>query len=571
MQELNFHKFLKQILCILILFIIINVAVNFTEILQNKSYAATYTYTNASNNLPENFDELYPQYRTLINTLTTNHPNWTFMLYETGLDWNAVIDAESKHGKNLIDEGYCTSTWKCQCNTAYDGIWKCASREAISYMMDPRHFLNEYDIFQFQELSSSEGDESAVRAMIKGTFMDKDSFREECVKAITEAAKTYNINPYFITSKIIQEQSSAGSVLSLGEGYDVNGDGINEYVGLYNLFNIGAYQTVEAGTIENGLKYAESKGWTTMYKAIIDGAQFLKNEYIGRGQSTAYFQKYNVIDKNNLYAHQYMTNVWGAYSEGKGMRSKYIKYNIYNNQFVFTIPLYNNMPEMTGQLVYVNVNDTLKLKDAPNGNYLLSINAGSIILRTENATEKIGGYYWDKVITAYGEGYMARAASDDSKTYLVPLNLIEPEDNKQNEDEEKDEKIYNFTEPDEQGHIKTEPSVTVNELKEKYPNASIVNKEGVEISGESLIGTGDKIKIDGVEKYTIVKLGDVNGDGEVDIIDMALVKRHISGRAKLTDVYLTAGILQENVADIDIIDMALLKRHISQKQLITLN
>lgn len=566
MQRKSMLQFNKKILCILILFVIIYSLFSFMKQTQIVSYGATYTYTNSSNNLPANFDQMYPGYRTLINTLVKNHPTWTFNLYETGLDWNTVISNESRHGKNLVEVGYYTSDWGCSCNTAYDGAsWKCASHDAVSYMMDPRHFLNEYDVFQFQELNSSNGDEAAVRSMISGTFMDTDANREDSVKGIMNAATTYNINPYFITSKIIQEQSNSGSVLSLGQGYDVNGDGTNEYVGVYNLFNIGAYPTSDAGTIENGLKYAEGKGWTTMYKAILEGAQFLKDDYIAKGQSTTYFQKFNVVDRNNLYGHQYMTNVWGAYSEGRIMRSKYIKYGIYDNKFVFTIPLYNNMPQMNGELVYVNVVGTLTLRNSPGGSYLLDIDAGRIILRTEKAANKTGAYYYDKVITPYGQGYMARA-NEGVKTYLVPLNLIEP-DNNNNIDINSNN---NFSEPDANNIITTEPNTTVNKLKEKYPNAVILNNSGTEITGDALVGTGAKIKIDGVEKYTIVKLGDVNGDGEVDIIDMALVKRHISGRAKLLEVYLKAGILQKNVSDIDIIDMALLKRHISQKQTITI-
>lgn len=564
MQRKNVLQFNKKILCILILFVIIYSLFSFIKQTQIVSYGATYTYTNSSNNLPANFDTLYPGYRILINTLVKNHPTWTFNLYETGLDWNTVISNESKHGKNLVQAGYYTSDWGCSCNKVYDGkTWKCASSLAVSYMMDPRHFLNEYDVFQFQELNSSNGDETAVREMIKGTFMDTKENREDAVKGIMNAATTYNINPYFITSKIIQEQSTEGSDLSLGKGYDVNDDGKNEYVGVYNLFNIGAYPTEDAGTIENGLIYAQEKGWTTMYKSIVEGAKFLKDDYIAKGQSTTYFQKFNVVDKNNLYGHQYMTNVWGAYSEGKIMRSKYVKYGIYENKFVFTIPLYKNMPEIDGELVYINVNDSLKLKSAPDGEHLLSLDAGTIILRTEKANKKTGGYYYDKVVTPYGQGYMARG-EEGVKTYLVPLKLIEPESNIDTSTNN------NFSEPNKDNIIITEPNTTVGKIKEKYTNSTIINNDGKEITGDAFIGTGAKIKIDGVEKYTIVKLGDVNGDGEVDIIDMALFKRHISGRAKLSGIYLKAGILQENVSDIDIIDMALLKRHISQKQAITI-
>lgn len=557
MQRKNILQFNKKILCILILFVIIYSLFSFMKQTQIVSYGATYTYTNSSNNLPSNFDQMYPGYRTLINTLAVNHPTWTFNLYETGLDWNTVVSNESRHGKNLVQVGYYTSDWGCSCNTAYDGAsWKCASHAAVSYMMDPRHFLNEYDVFQFQELNSSNGDEAAVRSMISGTFMDTDANREDVVKGIMSAATTYNINPYFITSKIIQEQSNSGSVLSLGQGYDVNDDGINEYVGVYNLFNIGAYPTSDAGTIENGLKYAQNKGWTTMYKAILEGPQFLKDDYIAKGQSTTYFQKFNVVDTSNLYGHQYMTNVWGAYAEGRIMRSKYIKYGIYNNQFVFTIPLYNNMPQMDGELVYVNVEGTLTLRNSPGGSFLLNIDAGRIILRTEKAANKTGAYYYDKVITPYGQGYMARE-NEGVKTYLVPLNLIEPNDNNNVNTGSNN----NFSEPDANNIILTEPNTTVNKIKEKYTNSVIVNSEGTEITGDALVGTGAKIKIDGVEKYTIVKLGDVSGDGIVKSKDYMMIKNYIMSGYQLTEAQKKAADTSKD-GEIKSKDYMIIKNHI---------
>ena len=60
------------------------------------------------------------------------------------------------------------------------------------------------------------------------------------------------------------------------------------------------------------------------------------------------------------------------------------------------------------------------------------INEGTQVLITQRATSKVGGYYWDKVSTPRGTGYMAREASDGSKTYLVVIgsnkndNIAEP-------------------------------------------------------------------------------------------------------------------------------------------------
>ena len=562
MQRNILKQFNKRILCILILSIIIYIIASIIPQLMNKSYAATYTYKSGSNNLPADFDTKYPGYRILINTLVTEHPYWTFNLFETGLEWNTVIDNENVHGKNLVEPGYYTPEWGCSCDTAYDGVWKCASKASIEYMMDPRNFLNNNGVFQFQDLSSSNADESAVGNMISGTFMDNDAHRAECVRAIMDAAQKYNISPYFITSKIIQEQSTNGSELSWGLGCDVNGDGIKEYVGYYNLFNIGAYEENGKSQVENGLIKAQEKGWDSMYKSILSGAELLKGSYIAVGQTTPYFQKYNVVNKNNLYYNQYMTNIWGAYSEGKIMKSKYTSYGIVENKFTFTIPLYTGMPAMKGELVYVNVNpdSSLGLKAGAyfNSTRLVDIAPNTVLLRIEKAEAMVDGRYWDKVITPYGVGYMARNAADNKKQYLIPITLIEPTDN-----EIDTSKQNGYTNPDGNNIICAEPNVTVNKIKETYTNSIIVDKNGNEITGNTLVGTGAKIKIDGVEKYTIVKLGDTTGDGFVDAIDLLRIRNHLIGKDILINEYLKAMDIYADGA-CDAIDLLKLRKYLTE-------
>ena len=115
-----------------------------------------------------------------------------------------------------------------------------------------------------------------------------------------------------------------------------------------------------------------------------------------------------------------------------------------------------------------------------------------------------------------------------------------------------------------------EPRVKVRDLKDKISDlAHAFNKDGNELSIDDSMGTGDKVNIKGKD-YTVVKLGDVNGDGEVDIIDMALVKRDIIGTQKLTGIYKNAGKVSNSGEEIDIIDMALIKRNIIGTSNITL-
>lgn len=557
MQRLISDKFSKQILCILILFVIIYTMFGFSNNTINKSYAATYTYTSKNNKLPEDFDTKYPGYRALIQKLAKAHPNWTFKLYETGLNWETVINNEYQgHGgspKNLVPKSY-TGGWICPiCGTkAYDtGNWYCASREAIEYMMDPRNSLNETDVFQFQDLASSAGDRDAIEAMVEGTFINT----KECIDAIFKAAETYNVSPYHLVSRIIQEQGTKGSVLGLGIK-----DGKYTY---YNLFNVGAAGNTEEKVIENGLNKAIEKGWTSMSKAIIGGAEFLVKNYIAIGQSTVYFQKFNVVYKDNLYGHQYMQNLLAAQSEGASIRKKYIDYEILDSSYTFLIPLYQEMPKEAcerpldespleeGELVTVNAIGGLALRDAPGGKTLTYIADGTVISRLEKAKNKVGSYYWDKVSTPKGTGYMARMEADDSKTFLVPV-----------EDKE-------YTTPDDDGIILAEPSVTVSKIKEGYPTAVVIDKSGKEITGKALLATGTKIKIDEVEVYTIVMLGDASGDGNITPSDYVKVKNKIMGATKMDSITQKASDVNQD-GKITPADYVKIKNHIMKVSSITI-
>ncbi len=98
-----------------------------------------------------------------------------------------------------------------------------------------------------------------------------------------------------------------------------------------------------------------------------------------------------------------------------------------------------------------------------------------------------------------------------------------------------------------------EPETTLEDIQKKYKDAKL--------EGE-LIATGTKIEIE-EKQYSIIMLGDVNGDGIVDVIDLTLIKRHLLEIRKITDLYLQAADLDisEN-NELDIIDLTLLKRHL---------
>ncbi len=511
MQKYSLNQFNKKILCILILATIIYVVINFIPNLMSKSYAKTYTYSKSSNNLPSNFDSTYPGYKNLLQTLAKAHPNWTFKLYETGLEWETVINNEYQDhhssAKNLSPYNY-PKGWICTiCNDKkYDnGTWRCTSRNAVEYMIDPRNSVNENDVFQFQELSysstnSNTNERKAIEKMVKGTFISS----KECVDAILKAATTHKVSPYHIVSRILQEQGRKGSTLGLGIK-----SGGKTY---YNVFNIGATGNTTQKIIDNGLNRAKEEKWTSIGASIIGGTEFIAKNYIAVGQNTLYFQKFNVVNKNSLYDHQYMQNVLAAQNEGTSMRSDYIDYGILESPFSFIIPLYKNMPSKacakpsnssvkeTGESAYINANGGLKLKDAPNGNNIAVVPKNTKVLITKRATKKINNYYWDRVSTPYGTGYMAREADDGSKTYLVLV---------------KEYKISG-------SNIIVAPGATIKTIS-GAKNAS------------SSFGTGAKITYEG-KTYTLVMLGDVSGDGKISAMDYVKVKNKIMGSNNLNDI-----------------------------------
>ena len=93
--------------------------------------------------------------------------------------------------------------------------------------------------------------------------------------------------------------------------------------------------------IKNGLAYAKKAGWNTRYAALEGGAKILAKNYIGVGQDTLYFQKFNVVNQKNLYSHQYMANLAAAYNEGRKLGQGYADKQ---QAFVFRIPVYSGMP-----------------------------------------------------------------------------------------------------------------------------------------------------------------------------------------------------------------------------------
>ena len=287
----------------------------------------------------------YPGYKELIDELKEKHPNWTFTLFYTKLDWEEVISNEGhsdnrEYPLNLVpDSSEYPEDWKCEIcgDKTYDnGTWLCASDKAIKSQMDPRNILNDEEIFQFKELNYVENacTQDGLEEITQDTFLEGDTISQ----ALLQAGENANLDPYFIASRLIQEQGRKGTVMS--RGYDYEGNIV------YNPFNINAIGNSQEEILQNAGKYAYEQGWDTLDKAIIGGIDFMKKGYIDKSQNTLYLQKFDIVNQDgSLYTNQYMQNLLAPKSEAKNMKSIYESSNTVDSNLNFIIPLYENMPE----------------------------------------------------------------------------------------------------------------------------------------------------------------------------------------------------------------------------------
>ena len=253
----------------------------------------------------------YPGYKEKIEALTEAHPNWNFELLYTGLNFDAVTSGEcAVHSRNLVPTSY-GGEWVCTvCGTKlYDSGWYCASEKAVAYYMDPRNFLDETNVFQFQDLNSYMDGVCTLQGLqskVNGTFL------QNYVNDIDTACKNQNVNSYYIVARLLQEQGNSGTLIGTG----MNGGDGKTY---YNPFNIGASGNGWDNIYSNALSTAKSYGWDSMEKAIEGGITFCKKNWLENYQNSLYQNKFDIDTRNgtNLYEHQYMQNLMAAYSESR--------------------------------------------------------------------------------------------------------------------------------------------------------------------------------------------------------------------------------------------------------------
>ncbi len=312
-----------------------------------------------SEDFEESIRDLPDTYKNSLRAIHAKHPQWKFEAVDTGLEWSDALTAESSVGKNLVSKNSIAS-WKSTAPQAYNqasnqwytfdgGSWASASPELIAYYMDPRNFLNESGIYMFEKLDYSDTQNTeSISKMLTGTFMsgdvtDADGETFNYAEKFRNAGEYTGVSPYLLAGRALQEQGIKGTSQSISGN-------VSGHEGYYNYFNVGAYAYSGRSATINGLIYAagsdesNNRPWNTRSKAIYGGARYLADKFVSKGQNTLYFQKFNVVNKENtLYSHQYMSNIQAASSESSRLQLAYLGDD---EVLTFRIPYYRNMPDM---------------------------------------------------------------------------------------------------------------------------------------------------------------------------------------------------------------------------------
>jgi beta-N-acetylglucosaminidase len=540
------------------------------------------------------------------------HPEWEFKAINTRLDFSTAVKSLNIAGASLIQLSVSNEFAYLDIDSAsfdyyndryipYDSknssnAWYNANYDTIAYYLDPRNFLMDMYIFQFEGLSY---DNSISDEMLTNTINEvfKNDYLIKYTNDFINAGKESKVSSVYLASLSRQEVGGSPNPNSAISGT------VPGYEGYYNFYNIGAYSG--DNPVINGLSFAKGtdilvqRPWDTEYKAIVGGALWIANNYISFGQNTSYFKKWNVVydylvekgEITNPYAnftHQYMTNIMAPSSEATTTYKSYNVAGIADSKFIFYIPVYSNMPEKTNlptkkgwpnnYLSRLSIND----KDVPGFdggvseyNYYLDVNAKKIKINADAVSTKA-------TITGIGE-FIIPEGTDESQSITYVLKVTaENRDIKEYKinviltGEKVDSPIDVQTTLNNAGVKNSdkylsgfEVGTDINVIKEKVLNANstavieLKDSSGNEKNGGSL-ATGDKVIMTvgtDIKEYEVVIYGDVNGDGDINAIDYVRIRKYIMNTASLSGAYSMSADVNKD-GNIDAIDYVRIRKYI---------
>ena len=522
-------------------------------------------------------DTCFPEsYASSLKALLSVHPNWRFRAFYTGLKWEDCflhdddysLDTEMLLSRNLIEYGSMPSSWygsevKGAFNWAGNHYtvlsapnWVQASEEAIRYMMDPRNWMNEEQIFQFmdQTAPSSEAAVRQVFTQVQGSnywvrsgersdvYWDETAqlpaaghfdplddaaagdaeaqFAEyrhflTYAEALVKIGVELQVNPVALATRIINEQGLGDTPLINGtQGFTLDtGEPVNG--GYYNYFNMEATDGAEGASMDliitNGLREAYNNGWNTRYRALYGGAAKYAARYIFDGQATIYQQKFSVDSRSDkLFWHQYMQAILAPMVAARASYASYCNAGILDDRITFLIPVYDEMPDRPEPCPVKDGNPNYKLgaiyvNDDSVPDFDTDVLDYSMEVRSGNAHLYIAAYADTSSITAgeaSGYGSLAADVALEKGENIIPVTCTA---------ENGDSRTYVL-------HISWTKTVYYGDI--NYDGT--VDDLDMNLLIDYILGRAEF-------NEDMLEAADINGDGLADINDLSFIVAYILG------------------------------------------
>lgn len=530
--------------------------------------------------------------------LHEQHPNWKFNPIKTNVDWSTLVSMESN--KNVLHKNFVSDAVReVYSNGPYKEAGYLYATDGVNaFMLDPRNFLSEKLVFMFEALGYNYGTDdkisynkdaasaknyyTSISSMLGSSFLNTDEYKNMFI----HAGFKFKVSPIHLVGRVIQEGTSNESYpgVSGNSNYTY---GIHNLNGYYNFYNIDAYKDNTTDLpVARGLASAcgskcgfsdnYGKPWDTREKAIFGGAQFISGSYISVGQNTLYFQKFDV----EQFWHQYQTNVTAQISEGIDAFLAYQKANLINGPIEFDIPIYNNMPSVVSLPTVASTINSLK-EIKIDGKSITGFDPDIVdyivYVQDTKTSVTIEGIKMDNKSTVTGTGSVLLTGETTShqitvtaengfkKTYHLEI--------KKAKDATTIEDILNNLSVAVNGDLmsKISPGTHVGAIEQSVAKTSVnatvtvYTSTGNIVSSSSPLMTGYKIKLTSpngeTRQYRIVVNGDTNGDGEVTILDLLKIQKHILNSSILTGEYKEGADVNHD-GNITLLDLLLVKKYI---------
>lgn len=236
------------------------------------------------------------------------------------------------------------------------------------YIATPPTPISNNSIYQFLDLSKP----ANVSPIYLNKFAKDKGVLSGQGRSYQIGSQTHNINEIYPLSHSILETGHGKSQLASGLLVDKNGRIFDDYgryinskgnfvgadgkllkdgqapviaqgpyITIYNVFGIGA---VDADPLMLGAQRAFERGWTSVDKAIIGGADFVSKDYVynNYNQNTLYKMRWNPGNLSPTATKQYATDIAWAYKQVNNMYYYYNQSSGYT--LYFDIPVYKLDP-----------------------------------------------------------------------------------------------------------------------------------------------------------------------------------------------------------------------------------